>query len=98
MPHFRLRDGAVTMARFDGAGDDYLLAIGQGHTCPGPDTQNNHCWVEVDDWPHWERTLVEGPFIHHMAMVYGHYGDALQEACKYIPGLAPVRLDNSAKP
>lgn len=98
MPHFRLRDGAVTLCRFDGAGDDYRLAVGQGRTCPGPETQNNYCWVEVDDWPRWERTLVEGPFIHHMAMVHGHYGDALQEACKYIPGLAPVRLDRAANP
>ena len=93
MTHFRLRPGQVTMARFDGAGDDYQLAIGQAATCDGPPTQNNYCWVEVDDWPHWERTLIEGPFIHHMAMVYGHYGDALQEACKYVPGLRPVRLD-----
>lgn len=94
MTHFRLRPGDVTMARFDGAGDDYQLAIGQAATCPGPATQNNYCWVEVDNWPHWERTLMEGPFIHHMAMVYGHCANALQEACKYIPGLAPVRLDS----
>lgn len=92
MTHFRLRPGDVTMARFDGAGDDYQLAIGQAATCDGPATQNNYCWVEVDDWPHWERTLMEGPFIHHMAMVYGHCADALQEACKYIPNLTPVRL------
>jgi hypothetical protein len=26
-------------------------------------------------------------------VAYGHYGDALQEACKYVPGLEPVRLD-----
>ena len=51
--------------------------------------------MEVDNWPHWERTLMEGPFIHHMAMVYGQYGDALQEACKYVPGLAPLRLDQT---
>jgi L-fucose isomerase-like protein len=93
MTHFRLRSGDVTMARFDGAGDDYQLAIGQGATCDGPATQNNYCWVEVDDWPRWERALMEGPFIHHMAMVYGSVGDALQEACKYVPGLAPMRLD-----
>jgi hypothetical protein len=49
--------------------------------------------MKVDDWPYWERTLMEGPFIHHCAMGYGHYGDALVEACKFIPGLEPVRLD-----
>ena len=52
--------------------------------------------MQVDDWPRWERTLIEGPFIHHCAMAYGHYGDALLEACKYIPGLEPVRLDRPA--
>jgi hypothetical protein len=52
--------------------------------------------MKVDDWPHWERTLMEGPWIHHCAMAYGHFGDALAEACKYVPGLEPVRLDRSA--
>jgi hypothetical protein len=35
---------------------------------------------------------MEGPFIHHVAMAYGHHGEALLEAIKYIPGLSPVKL------
>jgi hypothetical protein len=51
--------------------------------------------MEVDDWPRWERALIEGPFIHHAAMAFQHLGDALAEACKYVPGLVPVRLDRA---
>jgi L-fucose isomerase-like protein len=92
MNHFRLKDGDVTVARFDGEQGAYKLAFGEGHTVEGPHTLNNYCWMEVDDWPRWERTLIEGPYIHHIAMGYGHYARALNEACKYIPGLDPVRL------
>jgi L-fucose isomerase-like protein len=93
MTHFRLKPGHVTMTRFDGDRGEYVLAFGQGRTCDGPFTQNNYVWVEVDDWPRWERMLIEGPFIHHMAMIYGDFAPALQEACKYIPGLEPMCLN-----
>jgi len=49
--------------------------------------------MEVDNWPHWERLLMEGPFIHHVGMVYGNYGTAIIEACKYIPGLKALPLN-----
>lgn len=97
MNHFRLKDGDLTVARFDGDHGEYKLAFGEGRTVDGPETLNNYCWMEVDDWPRWERTLMEGPFIHHIAMAYGHYGDALQEACKYVPGLDPVCLGRSRR-
>ncbi|NLC56370.1 MAG: fucose isomerase [Armatimonadetes bacterium] len=96
MTHFRLKDGPITVARFDGDRGEYQLAVGQGRSMDGPDTQNNYVWMEVDHWPRWERLLMEGPFIHHAAMGYGHYGDALVEACKYVPGLSPLRLDRAA--
>jgi len=38
----------------------------------------------VDQWTKWERTLVEGPYIHHCAGIHGKYADILQEACKYL--------------
>ena len=93
MTHFRLQQGPITVARFDGDRGDYQLAVGQGKSIEGPYTQNNYVWMEVDDWPRWERTLMQGPFIHHTGMLYGHYGDALVEACRFIPGLTPLRLD-----
>jgi hypothetical protein len=35
---------------------------------------------------------MEGPYIHHIAMAYGHYNEAGRQACKYIPRLEPVKL------
>lgn len=92
MLHFRMQDGPITVARFDGDFGDYRLAVGEGRTIDGPRTLNNYVWLEVDNWPRWERTLIEGPFIHHCAMGYGHYADALKMACRFIPGLNAVRL------
>jgi L-fucose isomerase-like protein len=92
MLHFRLKDGPITVARFDGDRGEYELAVGEGKSMEGPSTLNNYVWMKVDDWPMWERRLIAGPFIHHVAMAYGRYGDALVEACKYVPGLRPVKL------
>ena len=92
MTHFKLKDGPITVARFDGDTGEYKLAIGEGKTIPGPDTLNNYAWMEVNDWPQWERTIIEGPFIHHVAMIYGNYQSALLDACKFVPGLEPVVL------
>lgn len=92
MTHFRLKDGPITVARFDGEQNGYKLAAGEGMSVKGPGTLNNYVWMEVENWKNWERSLIEGPFIHHIGMIYGHYADALVESCKYIPGLEPVRL------
>lgn len=93
MSHFRLKDGPITVTRFDGDAGKYKLAIGEGHSIDGPKTLNNYAWMQADNWPRWERLLMEGPFIHHVAMAYGNYGAALAEACKYVPGLEPVVLN-----
>ncbi len=95
MSHFRLKDGPLTVARFDGDHGEYRLAVGEGHSTEGPFTLNNYVWMEVDDWASWERALIEGPFIHHCGMTYGHYGEALVEACKYVPGLEALRLGSA---
>ena len=94
MPHFRLKDGLITVTRFDGESGDYQLALGSGRTIPGPKTLNNYLWMEVENWPLWEKTLMQGPFIHHVSMAYGKYSGALIEVCKYIPGLKPVPLSS----
>ena len=92
MTHFKMREGPITVTRFDGDRGDYRLAIGQGSTIDGPPTLNNYVWMEVADWPAWERTLMHGPFIHHIGMTYGHLAGALEEACRFVDGLTPVRL------
>ena len=91
--HFKLKNGPLTLCRFEGVCGEYILGIGQCHTTTGPATQEFYVWAEVDDWPNWERLLMEGPYIHHLSVVYDHCGDVLEEACKYIPGLIPQRFD-----
>ena len=98
MTHFKLKDGPVTIARFDGDRSEYKLAVGEGRTEPGPETLNNYTWMQVDNWPHWERTLMQGPFIHHAAMTYGHHADAIIEATRYMPGITPVMLGRAGVP
>jgi L-fucose isomerase-like protein len=93
MTHFPLKPGAITVARFDGDRGAYKLAVGEGRSMSGPYTRNNYVWMKVDNWPRWERALIEGPFIHHTAMAYGHCGHVLLEACRYVPGLEAVSLN-----
>jgi L-fucose isomerase-like protein len=85
--HWKMKDGPLTICRFDGDRGEYALVSGEGKTCKGPATQNVYCWMQVDDWPRWERHFIEGPFIHHVAASYGNHAHILKEACRFIPGL-----------
>ena len=91
-PKMLLRDGPLTVCRFDGERGEYVLGVGTGKTIPGPETRESYVWMEVDDWLKWERTIMEGPYIHHCSAVYEHCSDALEEACKFIPDLRFVRF------
>ena len=84
---WELRPGDLTIVRFDGDHGCYQLLIGEAHTTTGPKNVGSYVWIETGDWPKWERKLVEGPYIHHVAVCYGHIGEILLEACRYIPGL-----------
>ena len=89
---WELREGDLTIARFDGDHGEYSLFIGEAHTTEGPQNVGSYVWIEVDDWAKWEHKLVEGPYIHHISGVYGKYADILVEACKYIPALKSESL------
>jgi len=89
---WKIRSGDVTVCRFDGDHGEYRLFIGEGRGTDGPRTRGTYFWLEVDDWPKWERTLVEGPYIHHCAAVHGKFADILEESCKYIGGIAVDRM------
>lgn len=93
MGHYRLKEGKITLARFDGDNGRYALAVGQGESMPGPETLNNYVWMKVENWPRWEQKLIHGPFIHHAAMIYAHVADVLTESCRFVPGLDVIRLD-----
>jgi len=85
--HWRMKDGEVTVCRFDGDRGEYRLLAGEGHTVEGPETQNVYCWLAVQGWPQWERTFIYGPYIHHVACAYGRYQRILREACRYMSAL-----------
>ena len=92
---WELKDGDLTIARFDGDHNEYKLFIGEAKTTSGPKNVGSYVWIEVDDWAKWEHKLVEGPYIHHVSGIYGKYADILLEACKYIPFLNPDVVINS---
>ena len=89
---YQLKDGNLTIARFDGDHGEYSMLIGEAKTTDGPKNVGSYVWIEVDNWAKWERKIVEGPYIHHVSGVYGNFGEILYEACKYIPHLNPDPL------
>ncbi len=91
----QLKDGELTVARFDGDHGKYRLLIGEAETTDGPMNKGSYVWIQTANWPKWEHKIVEGPYIHHVSGAYGRWGDVLLEACKYIPGLAPDVVEPS---
>ena len=94
---WKLRDGEVSLIRFDGIGGEYSLFCGEGRIIDGPFNQGTYGYVEVEDWPLWEEKLVRGPYIHHIAGAYGRYATVFAEACRYL-GVAfdPATPDRAA--
>lgn len=90
----RMKDGPVTVCRFDGENGSYKLGAGRGNIIPGPYTRESYAWLEVENWPKWERKLIEGPYIHHCSCIYGEYISILKEVCKYLPGLTFEGFDD----
>ncbi|NLN18018.1 MAG: fucose isomerase [Firmicutes bacterium] len=89
---WRIRGGDITVARFDGDRGQYVLAAGHAKGVDGPETWGTYLWMEVNDWPAWERRFVEGPYVHHVSVVHGHVADVLAEAVRFIDGLGFERL------
>lgn len=85
--HWKLKEGPITVFRFDGDRGEYCAVSGEGQTIDGPHTLNTYAWMEVNDWPTWERAFIQGPYIHHVACCYGKHSAVLKEAGRYIPGL-----------
>lgn len=88
-----IKGGDMTLVRFDGDHGEYSLFLGKARGIEGPFTRGSYVWVEVNDWPLWEETLVKGPYIHHAVGIHANIVPILYEACQYIPGLAPDPVD-----
>jgi len=81
---YRLKEGDLTIIRFDGDNGDYYGFVGKGQTILGPETGGNYTYIKVNDWPKWERKFVYGPYVHHVVGLYGNHEDALRDAFRYI--------------
>lgn len=81
---YELMPGQLTLVRFDGDHGVYKLLGDTADTTDGPETDGNYVWIKVKSWPAWEEKLMYGPYIHHIAGVYGDYKAVLKEACKYL--------------
>jgi L-fucose isomerase-like protein len=90
---WELKNGAITICRFDGDHGEYSLLIGEGKGVKGPKTKGTYVWFEVKDWPKWEEKIVTGPYVHHCAGVHAKVAAVLYESCKYIPGLKPDPIE-----
>lgn len=86
---FQVKDGQYTVARMDQEDGRYRLLSGTCHSMDGPYTFGTYLWAKFKNLPAWERKLVEGPYIHHMAEIEGDYTAALNEFCKFVPALTP---------
>jgi len=86
---WELKEGDISIVRFDGVGGNYSILMGHGKRVEGPYTHGTYAWIEFKDWPKWEHRFIYGPYIHHCVGIYGKIAPALYEACRYIPGLSP---------
>jgi L-fucose isomerase-like protein len=88
---FELRQGPLTLCRFDDIDGKYTLFAGEGKTTAGPATVGTYVWLEVDNWKRWEEKLIFGPYIHHIGGIYGNYLPVLREIARYLD----INFDNA---
>ncbi|MDR1534747.1 MAG: fucose isomerase [Planctomycetota bacterium] len=83
-------DGDYTLCRLDSLDGEYSLLAGTARGVEGPHTYGAGVWMKFADLPRWERMMVEGPYIHHLAEIPGDYLAELREFVRYYPD---IRLD-----
>lgn len=96
---FQVKDGQYTVCRFDQDNGNYSLLAGTCESTEGPYTFGTYLWAKFKNLSAWERKLIEGPYIHHMAEIEGDYTEELREFTKYVKnvtldirsGISPVR-------
>lgn len=86
-PSFRVKDGHYTITRLDSLAGKYSLLAGGFDTVDGPHTFGTYLWARFDDLPKWEKRLIDGPYIHHMAEIEGDVVPQLKEFLRYYPDI-----------
>ena len=84
---FQVKDGSFTLTRLDQESGQYKLLSGRCRSTDGPYTFGTYLWAEFKNLTAWERKLVEGPYIHHVAEIEGDWTEELAEFCKYVPAI-----------
>lgn len=90
---FEVKPGKYTVARFDQDDGKYMFLNGTCESAEGPFTNGTYLWARFNDLDRWERRLVEGPYIHHLAEIEGDYTKEIQEFCKYFPNVIPDSMN-----
>lgn len=85
-PSYPIKDATYTIARLDSESGKYSMLAGTFTATEGPDTLGTHVWAKFDDLAKWEKTVIYGPYIHHMAEIEGDVVDVLREFVKFVPG------------
>jgi L-fucose isomerase-like protein len=83
--NWELKKGDITILRCDDINGGYKVVASEGKAIDGPDTTGSYVWFESPCWKSLEEKLIYGPYIHHVAGVYGNYSRAIQEATRYLP-------------
>ena len=90
---FQVKDGNYTICRFEQDNGKYAMLTGNFETAEGPYTFGTYLWARFDNLSKWEKKLVEGPYIHHMAEIEGDYREVLDEFAKYVPNLSIDKVE-----
>lgn len=81
---YEINHGTYTVTRFDGLRGQYSMFCGLGKGVEGPVTNGNYLWLETDNWVHWEKKFMFGPYIHHVTGIAGDYAAVMREVCRYL--------------
>lgn len=81
---WKLKNGNITILRCDESEGNYQMLAVQGNAVDGPETTGTYVWLEVENLKRLEEKFILGPYIHHVAGIYGDYTRALKEATRYL--------------
>ncbi len=82
---WQLKKGDITILRCDELMGKYYLTATEGKAVDGPSTTGSYVWFQTKDWKEMEETFIYGPYIHHVAGIYGKYRRAIEEVTRYLP-------------
>ena len=87
---WQLKQGHLTVNRFDGVQGKYSLFCGECETTVGPYNQGTFVYAKMNNWKAWEEKFIYGPYIHHVSCIYDSLTPVFRDAVRYMNG---VELD-----